>query len=114
MKQIKKADGLLDDAGLKRRIADLKEFFTKEGTKNYIQFDDYYIELRQESDSDGIRWFHRNKYKVEVVFDALEGGPARNEAGFILFSSMDDALLHAVLTEESIINQRARDKRISV
>lgn len=107
MKTIKKGSDYQTDAQLKDRIRQLKEYF-KTSEQNYIEFGGYYIELRKMDKSNGIRWFHRNKYKVEVVFER-EGAPHQNIAGFVLFSNINDALLHACLRETS---ELARLKRL--
>lgn len=95
--------GNLTDKEVKKAFNELKEYFRF--TKNtYIKFDGFYIELRYQENSSGIRWFHRKKYKVEVVFNR-ESGPDQNVSGWVLFSKFDDAVLHAVLSAESEIRR---------
>lgn len=104
---MKKGKAFTDDKQLKKRFEEMKDYFLKGNT--YAQFDNYYIELRQIPNDDGYRWFHRGKYKIEVVFDR-EHGPSRNEAGFVLFSNFEDAILHACLIEDKFLTNFKRDE----
>lgn len=107
---MKRGKSYQTDEQLKRRCTYFKKYFFSKSDKNYIKFDGYYVELRKVDGGAGIRWFHRDKYKVEVVFDR-ESGPAQNVAGFVLFSDIDDAILHACLCETSALSRIAQQKR---
>lgn len=109
-KTIKEGKPYTTDKEYKKRVEKLKKYFANSDQK-YIEFDEYYIELKKRDNSEGIRWFHRNKYQVEVVFNSLDNGPSQNKAGFVLFSNLNDALLHAVLTESSELNKRIQLKK---
>jgi hypothetical protein len=77
----------------------------------YIECKDYYLSLHYNHKSDGLRWFHSDKYKVEVVVNQLEGGPSLNIAPFVLLSSINDALLLMMLTEEKAVENLEKQRK---
>lgn len=88
------------DAQLKKRVEMLSKYFKKDN--KYIDFEGFYcLSINERDNSKGIRWFHRNKYIVEVVVNArhFENGPHINIAHFVLFSNYNDAILHMALKE---------------
>ena len=100
------------DSDYKRRFKELKNVF-KDGTA-YVEFKDYYLHIKKEDNSGGIRWFHRNKFLVEVVIDAscyADNRPHQNIAPFVLFSLYEDAILHMVLTENKAVHIIEEEKR---
>jgi len=99
---MKKGNPFQTDAEVKTRVSHLKKYFSA-SDNTYIQFDNYYINLVKRNGGEGVRWFHQNKYQIKVVVDSPEGGPSRDISEFVLFSNLDDALLHAVLTEEAYL-----------
>lgn len=92
------------DQDKEKRYKELQSIFIKKREKNYIEKNykgfDYYIEIKHRDNSQGIRWFHRNKWLCEVVLTTEEGH--KNLAPFALFSTLDDCLLQAMLVEDSM------------
>jgi hypothetical protein len=96
------------DEKKQERFDQLKKYFTNKKNKlNYIQEKGYYIELKHYEKSAGTRFYFHNKWMVEVVVDR-EDGPSQNICDFVLFSNMDDALMYAVLKEESYLNSKKK------
>lgn len=107
------------DGQTKKRFDLLKKFFSevKNGERSkYVDFERYYLYLNKEDNMDGLRWFHKDKYKVEVVVNAEnEPHPHKNIAGFVLFSKYDDAILHMTLKEQEAVRiLHERDKKNGV
>ena len=81
---------------LKNRFMDVK---TGKKRSDYEEFKRYYLYIYKEDNTNGLRWFHQGKYKVEVVVNGESEGPHKNVAGFVLFSNYNDAILHMTLEE---------------
>ncbi len=92
------------DASKQKRFDQLKRFFTTHKT-TYIKEKGYYIELRHFDASPGTRFYFHDKWKVELVVDH-EDSPSRNICDFVLFSNIDDAIMYAVLKEETHLNTK--------
>lgn len=93
-----------------KRFNEIKEYFTNKDNR-YIQFDGYCLSLQYHSKSSGLRWFHCDKYLVEVVVDRPDG-PSQNIAPWVLLSSFDDAILVLTLTEEKAVEMLRKDKEL--
>ena len=104
------------DEDYKKRYDHLCKHF--KDNLGYIQFPKYDLVIRKEGA--GCRWFHENKYKVEVVVNAdnyADNKTHQNIAGFVLFSSFEDAILHMVLVENTalrIIEEEGRKKHDNI
>lgn len=92
------------DEDKRLRFEELKQIFTNKKDDNYIELEykdnKYYIEITHQDDSEGIRWFHRNKWSFELVHTTEEGH--KNIAPFCLFSSFEDCILNAMLCEDNL------------
>lgn len=103
------------DEQTKKRFDTLKKRFqsVKDSKKraDYVEFERYYLYIHKENKTNGLRWFHQDKYKIEVVVNG-DTGPHQNIAGFVLFSKYDDAILHMTLTEHHALQiLEDRDKK---
>ncbi len=99
------------DEQKKTRFDELYKYFNNPYNK-YIQFDGYYLSTNYHEKSGGIRWFHGNKWQVEVVVDMVEG-PSQNIAPFSLFSNLEDAIINMVLIEEKAIVEVNKQRKLS-
>jgi len=94
----------MTDYQLNIRFEEIKKEFKKlmkKTNRNYIEFNGYYMELKYNDKSRGIRWFHRSKYVPNFVVSHEDFSPAINIAGFNLFTKFDDAILKLVLLEDT-------------
>ena len=106
-------NGYRTDEQKKKRFNDLCIYFKDNKNQKYIALDGYYLSLKYNSKSSGLRWFHCDKYIVEVVIDNILGGPSKNISPWILLSNFEDAILLMVLTEEkALLELEAQSKQL--
>lgn len=90
------------DEQMLKRFNLLCDYFKQDLKQNYVEFNGYYLSLRFQEKSAGLRWFHCNKYRIEVVVDRING-PSQNIAPWTLFSNYKDAILSMTMAEEKAV-----------